>query len=234
MSYCVNCGVELDRSLKECPLCNTVVINPNELNLEDVKSSFPSKKGQVEVVKRKDIGIFVSVFLIVTALSCAALNYFVYDGYPWSLLIVGVCVLLWVIMFPMIFYTKQTVYTSIFLDGVAISAYLYLISFLTESNAWFWELGLWIAVLATAVAELLTLCLRVLPKSVMSGLIYVVTAISVFCVGLEFLIDYHVYSRIFIRWSAIVLVICVILDGTMITLLSIRRLRDWVRRRFHF
>ena len=108
MSYCVNCGVELDRSLKECPLCNTVVINPNELNLEDVKSSFPSKKGQVEVVKRKDIGIFVSVFLIVTALSCAALNYFVYDGYPWSLLIVGVCVLLWVIMFSMIFYTKQT------------------------------------------------------------------------------------------------------------------------------
>lgn len=28
MSYCVNCGVELDASASECPLCNTPVINP--------------------------------------------------------------------------------------------------------------------------------------------------------------------------------------------------------------
>ena len=31
MSYCVNCGVELESSLTECPLCNTPVINPKEL-----------------------------------------------------------------------------------------------------------------------------------------------------------------------------------------------------------
>ena len=31
MSYCVNCGVELDASAKECPLCNTPVLNPREL-----------------------------------------------------------------------------------------------------------------------------------------------------------------------------------------------------------
>lgn len=29
MSYCVNCGVELDASAKKCVLCDTVVINPN-------------------------------------------------------------------------------------------------------------------------------------------------------------------------------------------------------------
>ena len=28
MSYCVNCGVELDNTVKQCPLCDTVVINP--------------------------------------------------------------------------------------------------------------------------------------------------------------------------------------------------------------
>lgn len=31
MSYCVNCGVELDASAKICPLCNTPVINPKVL-----------------------------------------------------------------------------------------------------------------------------------------------------------------------------------------------------------
>lgn len=29
MSYCVNCGVELDSAAKKCALCETPVINPN-------------------------------------------------------------------------------------------------------------------------------------------------------------------------------------------------------------
>ena len=28
MSYCVNCGVELDASATKCPLCDTPVYNP--------------------------------------------------------------------------------------------------------------------------------------------------------------------------------------------------------------
>ena len=28
MSYCVNCGVELEKSEKRCPLCGVEVINP--------------------------------------------------------------------------------------------------------------------------------------------------------------------------------------------------------------
>ncbi len=28
MSYCVNCGVELDKTCAVCPLCNTKVCNP--------------------------------------------------------------------------------------------------------------------------------------------------------------------------------------------------------------
>ena len=31
MSYCVNCGVELDVGAGKCPLCDTPVINPGEL-----------------------------------------------------------------------------------------------------------------------------------------------------------------------------------------------------------
>ena len=51
MSYCVNCGVELDRSAKACPLCNTPVINPNELLRKEQKTPFPQEKGQVETAR---------------------------------------------------------------------------------------------------------------------------------------------------------------------------------------
>ena len=47
MSYCVNCGVELDASLKSCPLCHTPVINPREL--KDTPPGFPYQIGRAHV-----------------------------------------------------------------------------------------------------------------------------------------------------------------------------------------
>ena len=61
MSYCVNCGVELDATLKDCPLCNTPVINPRELKEAQKRTPFPVEKVPVEMVKRKDMGLLVSI-----------------------------------------------------------------------------------------------------------------------------------------------------------------------------
>lgn len=68
MSYCVNCGVKLDPSLKYCPLCNTPVINPHDLSKMQPVSPFPKEKGQVEVVRRKDLAILLSVSLTAAGL----------------------------------------------------------------------------------------------------------------------------------------------------------------------
>ena len=100
MSYCVNCGVELDASAGECPLCNTPVYNPRELeNLaasfcadagkERRESPFPRNKGQVETVKRKDLGILLSTVVSGTAVTCGVLNFFVFQGSLWSLAVIG-------------------------------------------------------------------------------------------------------------------------------------------------
>ena len=55
MSYCVNCGVELDKTCGSCPLCNTPVYNPNQpVDTESVKP-FPVQKGTTELAKRHEI-----------------------------------------------------------------------------------------------------------------------------------------------------------------------------------
>ena len=66
MSYCVNCGVKLDDALNKCPLCNTPVINPKELKKKEAVSPFPTKHGETEKVRTKDIIILTSVFLATT------------------------------------------------------------------------------------------------------------------------------------------------------------------------
>ena len=66
MSYCVNCGVELDSSLNKCPLCGTIVYNPKQYTTADSvqESTFPKRTGEVEKVNRRDSVIFVTILLL--------------------------------------------------------------------------------------------------------------------------------------------------------------------------
>ena len=67
MSYCVNCGVKLKQSEKVCPLCNTKIINPNNL-----KDKFTPAYSQV-VEKHKGINKKYLCKLITVVLICAAI-----------------------------------------------------------------------------------------------------------------------------------------------------------------
>lgn len=234
MSYCVNCGVELDGSLKTCPLCNTPVYNPRRPEEWKKESPFPKEKGQVERVKRKDLGILLSVVLVATGLTCGLLNLFVFSGTAWSLLVIGACLIMWVLFVPVVIYTRLSAYTALFLDGVSIGIYLYLITFVTKGDAWFYGLALPILVLVTGMAEIFTLCVKKLPVAFLTVALYLFTVTGILCVGLEMLIDWYLDKRIHLLWSAVVLTVCVIIDITLITLLSRQRLRNAVRRRLHF
>lgn len=197
MSYCVNCGVELDNSANSCPLCNTPVINPKVLEkMANAQTPFPQEKGAVEVVKRKDLGILMSVLVVATATICGLLNLFVFQNKPWSLAVIGVCVILWVIMIPVVIYTKQPIYISLLYDGAAVVLYLYMLTFLTGSRSGSWGLGLPITLLVLVDAELLTFCIRKLPRSFLTVFLYVFTAIGILCADLEVLIDLYLTQEI--------------------------------------
>ena len=234
MSYCVNCGVELEASLKECPLCHTPVINPNQPGGEFPASPYPDNKGQVEVVKRKDLGILLSVVLTATSVTCLLLNLLVFDASLWSMIVIGCCICLFVFTFPVIFYSKTPIYVSLLADGISVAVYLFLISFLTDSNTWLLQLGLPIVVLLTICAECFPLLSRLFPLTILSCSLCVFVEIPAFCVSLELLIK-HLLGRPYrITWSAVVLTVCVIIDFALITILAKKRLRNEVRRRLHF
>lgn len=234
MSYCVNCGVELEDTMKACPLCNTSVINLNQIKTCSENSAFPNEKGQVEVVKKQDFAILISVILIATGITCGLLNLLVFRQTHWSFLIIGGCLLLWVLFVPVIIYEKLSVYFSLLFDGFATGIYLYLIKFVTKQDDWFLGLSLPITALVVFIAEIFTLCIRKLPVTFMTTTLYIITSIGVLCIGLELLIDRYLGLKIQLIWSAVVLTVCVIIDITLITLLSRSGLRNAVRKRLHF
>ena len=234
MSYCVNCGVELEASLEECPLCHTPVINPRELNKEMPPSPYPTDKGQVEMVKRKDLGLLLTVVLTTTSVTCLLLNLLEFNSSLWSLLVIGSCLCLFVFTFPAIFYRKMPVYVTLLSDGVSVMLYLFLITFVTETDVWFRQLGLPIAVLVTALAEIFALLVQLFPFTILSCALYLFVGIPAFCVMLELLIRHMLEQPYRISWSAVVLTVCVIIDFALVTILAKKRLRNEVRRRLHF
>ena len=235
MSYCVNCGVELDVSAKNCPLCGTPVVNPAELEkFREAQSPFPTKKGQVEAVKRKDLGILLTMVTLATAAICGVLNWLVFRDNLWSLAVLGSCVMVWVVMVPFVILTQLSVYLSLLYDGASVVFLLYMIKLLVEDDSWFVGLGLPLTVLVTVVIELFTFCVDKLPRSFLTVSMYLFTGIGMLCLGIEILIDMYAVGDISLSWSAVVLTVCVVLDIALITMLSCRRLRDSIHRRLHF
>ncbi len=234
MSYCVNCGVELDASLRECPLCHTPVINPKTRDKDIPPSPYPDNKGQVETVRRKDLGILLSVVLTATSVTCLLLNLLVFDHSRWSLLVIGICFCLFVFTFPAVYYRRMPPALSLFADGMAVAVYLYMIACLTPSAQWFWELGLPITALITLCTEIFTFLGKKVPFTILSGALCLFIEIPFFCTALELMIRRMLLHPLRLTWSAVVLTVCVIIDVALITILVKKRLRNEVRRRLHF
>lgn len=233
MSYCVNCGVELEPSLRECPLCHTPIINPTQPFRIDSSMPYPTARGQVEVVKRKDLGILLSVVLSATSLTCLLLNLLVFQATLWSLLVIGICICLFVFAFPAVIYTKSPIYLYMLADGAAVAIYLYMLTFLTSSDGWFYAVGFPIVITLTVLIEIFTLCARKFPFTVLSASLYFFIEVPILCIIIELLIRYYLNGTLRIVWSAVVLTVCTIIVIALITILAKKRLRNEVRRRLH-
>ncbi len=234
MSYCVNCGVELGNDLKDCPLCNTPVYHPGAPEKEYEHPAFPKEKGQAEPIRKQDVGLLITVIAVMTAITCVVLNICAYDSYPWSVSIVGACALLWVMLIPATLPLKFPVYVYLFLDGVMLSVYLFMITYMTPDRTWFFRLGLPFTILLTIIAEVFAFCVRRVAKGFLPVALYIITTIGLICMGLEILIDYMLVRKVTLTWAAIVLTVCVIIDATIVTLLSVKRFRNAIRKRLHF
>lgn len=233
MSYCVNCGVELDKTADHCALCGTKVINPKEAVDTTSPPPYPTKKGKVEVIKKSDSAILLSVVLGCTAAACGILNIFIFRESLWSLYIIGACLLLWLFCTPALIYSKIPIYVSILIDGIAIAIYVFLIALQVPERSWYLGLAIPIIVLITILINIFILCRKFISSSILPTGLYLVLLTGILNVGIELLIRNYLESDLYITWSAVVLTCSIIISGALLTIMTRSRLREEVRRRMH-
>ena len=232
MSYCVNCGVELDKTAEVCPLCHTPVLNPNELVDRVSPPPFPLERSEVPLAAKWEMAILISAMLASVAVCCGVLNLFLRAGGAWSLYIIGAAVMLWIFLVPPLLKRGLSPVIRIAGEMVAVAVYVLAIAWNLDGLRWYLRLAL--PVILWLGAELLALALILRKgRSILSTITILIGAAALFPVGVELLVDLYLRRTWAPGWSLVVLTVGVALMIPLIVVRRVPSLREEVRRRFH-
>ena len=236
MSYCVNCGVELTDSEKNCPLCHTPVINPNSENDKDMTRNYPPHKTiTTQKVSRRSIVELVSWIFAIPLLLCIVCNLTIDRQITWSGYVIGSLLLIYVITvvpFIITFFTKKGAPAiCIFFDFLCLTCFLLYIEHSTNGQ-WFASFALpLISVLF--IFLIIIIALRSFRKAVpftLAALTLVFTGI--FCVATEILININFPVRDYLIWSFYPLITTIILAVILIIIEHNPELKEKIERKF--
>ncbi len=132
MSYCVNCGVELDQSAKKCALCSTPVINPNIKEEISQQTPFAENLQIPKSIKKEFVAFVITMTMLIPNIVMLFLNIFFIRGSFWSFYVAVVSLLLWVLfVFPWCS-RKSHPYLMWGFDTLAVGGFFYALYALQE------------------------------------------------------------------------------------------------------
>ena len=227
MSYCVNCGVKLKQSEKVCPLCNTKVINPNNL-----KDKFTPAYSQA-VEKHKEINKKYLCELITVVLICAAIITVLCDliftgNITWSIYVIVSILFLDSKLSFILFKNK---FIPLLIDLFATETLIYVIAYLNKGLHWFYYL---VCPFIFIIWIYIVLCAFVLNKkkfNLLRRFSVAFSFISVILLTIEMCVDMFKYEKIIINWS-IYAILPITIIGLILFIISYnRKLMDEIKQR---
>lgn len=229
MSYCVNCGVELEKNCRECPLCDTPVINPRE-KISNDKSVYPDELIIPKSLSKKYVVFVLTMILLIPNIVLLLLNVFILDSHIVSYIIGGFAVAWIWFLFPFL-WKKQIPVISVAVDAIALLVYLYMFNFYGDENGWFKSIVLPVVIALWAICNIFIFWLKKRRSKPLIA-IAVLGAVSVMSFVVEICMKNFYISRFDITISLIITACCVSLMIFFIAMEKSKRLRAWVQRKF--
>ena len=227
MSYCVNCGVKLKESEKVCPLCNTKVINPNNLKTEFIPA-YSQNIEKTKKVNKKYLCFLITIILMGVTIITVLCNLIFTGNITWSIYVVASILFLNSKLSFVLFKNK---FFPLFIDLLTTETLIYVIAYLNNGLHWFYYLVcpfifiIWIYII---------LCTFVLSKkkyNLLRRFSVAFSFISVILLTIEMCVDMFKYEKIIINWS-IYAVLPITIIGLILFIISYnRKLMDEIKQR---
>lgn len=233
MSYCVNCGVELERSLKACPLCGVKVLNPSEEKTPAEAEIFPEARDEFKKADRTFWISFISALVAVPIATCVLCDLLYSKRLTWSLYVIAGVLILWTVSVSPFFFKKFSWFKTISADMAGILAGLFIIELLSPGKAWLLGIALPV-VLYSYVAWLSIVFLT--KKHVLRSLGIAAScaaALGVLMIWLEILLDLNALGRVDLMWSLFIIAPCLSVSVLLVLLDRNKRFRQEMTKRLH-
>lgn len=233
MSFCIKCGVELSDTEKRCPLCNTIVYNP-EIKREESKPLYPPPEvyfSESQINKSVTL-FFLTTLCVLAAVVTLLCDLSVNNGLTWSHYVWSGIVMLYIIAVLPIWFRRANPEIFVAADYAALALYLWYICFLT-GGTWF----LTFCLPVVAWNALLVIAMIMLIRYVRHGILYIIgggfIVSGIFMLLTEFLINYTFGIRNLFRliWSIYPFAAFFIIGIALIIIASNRTLKEWLRKK---
>ena len=236
MSYCVNCGVELQKSEPRCPLCGTEVLNPNEPREEKPARPYPSHVEHLDkTVDRRYIASFVSLLMLIPLFTVMLANILVSGKLSWSYYVLGGELIAFsVFLLPMIARMPKILYVVI--DAAAVGILLLLIQVIAQGD-WGWLLLLGLPITGLTALMCWFFAIMAGPNFKLPILIrftFGLVCIGLLVVAIEFFINLYQHVLAWPTWSLYVLFPCLVLASSLLLLNRRARVKEEIKKRFYF
>lgn len=231
----MNCGVELAKTEKVCPLCQVEVQNPKEPWEEPKVRHWPSR---VEVVVRRAdrrfIATVLSVLLLVPVLICIVNDMMLSGGITWSAYVISGALVLWVMVVLPNFYKRSRPYLWPITSGAAVLALLYAIDRDISGASWFFTIGLPLVVGLNLFILFFIYWFRKKRQPLLLSMALLVISAGVYTVLVEIVLSVHKGITLLPSWSWYTLISCALMGAVLLILNSRRSWREGIQKRFYY
>ena len=151
MSYCVNCGVELDATAAKCVLCDTPIYHPEKKVEIDAVAPFSDIPEIPQNMKKKFGALIASYILLIPNIVCFFINIFTSPENLWFIYLGSTSLLIWVVLVFPFLSKKLHPYMMWAFDTVAVALYTYV--FQSQNfggEKWYFSIALPIILIVSA------------------------------------------------------------------------------------
>lgn len=230
MRHCPYCAVIVRETDERCPLCGKLT-QEGELHWTEMQRTpgateypshgdsgtehpahqeIPRETGVTMKIAVELVSVFSGIALAVTILA----NLFAEQRLSWSLYAgIGILMLWLVICIPLILKKHPWIIFAVL--GTSIPLLIFILDILDGHISWYLTYGLPITVLAEFCIILAFLFISITRRKGLNVFAILLLAITLFCVGIESILDLNLLHRFALDWSVIVAFVCVPMAGIL-------------------
>lgn len=224
MKYCENCGVELDQSMDECPLCHkpatgnkgqTESQQPHSTSFPAPKKNIPPKNDREKKQNRKLFWELTVLIFFSVAIITLLIDLFTSHQFSWSKYSVGISLVL-IINSSLFSFLRHKPIILIGGSFTSIAILLLLLDYFEKSTGWGLMLGIPLLLLLYLFILCIILLIKYLKEKGINFIALILSAASIICLVVEILLDNYMYHQIAIGWSMYVVLSALPVAGILL------------------